>query len=84
LRELFIDLINKGEYNLIVDMEMMEFLDSDGLGVLTGGLKRARAHDGSLYIVRPPEMVRRIFTATGLFKVFPAFDTVDEALAESE
>jgi anti-sigma B factor antagonist len=83
LRELLIDLINKGEYNLIVDMEMMEFLDSGGLGVLVGGLKRVRAHDGSLHIARPPERVLRILRASTLFNVFPPFDTVDEALTVS-
>ena len=48
LRELLIDLVNKNNYQLVVNMEKVEFLDSTGLGVLVGGLKRVRAHDGSL------------------------------------
>ncbi len=48
LRELLIELVNKGDYQLVVNMEKVEFLDSTGLGVLVGGLKRVRAHDGSL------------------------------------
>src|ERR1044072_6578519 len=48
LRELLIDLVNKGNFHLLVNMEKVDFLDSTGLGVLVGGLKRVRAHDGSL------------------------------------
>src|SRR6266566_4885636 len=42
LRELLIDLVNNGHYQLVVNMEKVEFLDSTGLGVLVGGLKRVR------------------------------------------
>jgi anti-sigma B factor antagonist len=83
LRELFIDLVNSGEYKFIVNMEMLEFFDSAGLNVLMGGLKRARAHDGSLYVVCTSERILRIFRATGLSKVYPIFDTVEEALTVS-
>lgn len=82
LRELFIYLVDHGEYKLILDLEMLEFLDSTGLNVLTGGLKRARAHDGFLHIVCSQERILRIFRVTKLFKVFSIFDTVDEALSE--
>ena len=51
LRELLIELVNKKNYQLVVNMEKVEFLDSTGLGVLVGGLKRVRAHDGSLDLV---------------------------------
>jgi hypothetical protein len=37
LRELLIDLVSKNTYQLIVNMEKVEFLDSTGLGVLVVG-----------------------------------------------
>ena len=43
LREQLIDLVSAGNYHIVVDMENVEFLDSTGLGVLVGGLKRVRA-----------------------------------------
>jgi anti-sigma B factor antagonist len=80
LREQLVDLVNAGRYHLVVDMEGVEFLDSTGLGVLVGGLKRVRAHDGSLRLVCTQERILKIFRITGLTKVFPIHDTVDEAL----
>jgi anti-sigma B factor antagonist len=81
LRELLIDLVNGGHYQLVVNMEKVEFLDSTGLGVLVGGLKRVRAHDGSLDLVCTQERILKIFRITGLTKVFGIHDGVDEAIA---
>jgi anti-sigma B factor antagonist len=81
LRELLIDLVNNGHYQLVVNMEKVEFLDSTGLGVLVGGLKRVRAHDGSLDLVCTQERILKIFRITGLTKVFGIHASVDEAIA---
>src|ERR1700729_174099 len=81
LRELLIDLVNKNNYQLVVNMEKVEFLDSPGLGGLVGGLKRVRAHDGSLDLVCTQERILKIFRITGLTKVFGIHETVDEAIA---
>ena len=48
--------------------------------VLVGGLKRVRAHDGSLDLVCTQERILKIFRITGLTKVFGIHDTVDEAI----
>ena len=80
LREKLISLVDDGSYQLIVDMEGVEFLDSTGLGVLVGGLKRVRAHDGSLDLVCTQERILKIFRITGLAKVFGIHDSVDEAI----
>lgn len=84
LREALISLVEAGNYRLIVDMEGVEFLDSTGLGVLVGGLKRVRAHDGSIDLVCTQGRILRIFRITGLSKVFDIYDTVDEALASPD
>ena len=83
LREQLIDLVSAGKYHLIVDMENVDFLDSTGLGVLVGGLKRVRAHDGSLELVCTQERILKIFRITGLTKVFPIHPSVDEAISSA-
>ena len=82
LREQLVDLVAEGKYHLVVDMEKVDFLDSTGLGVLVGGLKRVRAHEGTLHLVCSQERVLKVFRITGLTKVFSIHDTVEEALAE--
>lgn len=84
LREQLVDLVNDGRYHLVVDMEAVEFLDSTGLGVLVGGLKRVRAHDGSLRLVCTQERILKIFRITGLTKVFPIHESVSEAVAATD
>ena len=83
LREQIVQLVEEGRYHLVVDMEDVEFLDSTGLGVLVGGLKRVRAHDGSLRLVCTQERILKIFRITGLTKVFPIHSTVAEAVQAS-
>ena len=81
LRELLIDLAGKNNYQLIVNLEKVGFLDSTGLGVLVGGLKRVRPHEGWLDLVCTQERILKIFRITGLTKVFGIYQTVDQAIA---
>ena len=81
LRELLIDLVSKGSYQLVVNLDQVGFLDSTGLGVLVGGLRRVRAHDGSLDLVCTQQRILKIFRITGLTDVFGIYETVDQAIA---
>lgn len=80
LREALINLVGEGKYRIVVDMERVDFLDSTGLGVLVGGLKRVRAHEGSLGLVCDKERILKIFRITGLTKVFALYTSVEEAI----
>ena len=77
LRDKITELVSGGSYHLVVDMQEVEFLDSTGLGVLVGGLKKVRAHDGSLELVCNADRLLKIFKITGLAKVFVIHDSAD-------
>ena len=83
LRERLIALVEGGSRQVVVDLGRVEFLDSTGLGVLVGGLKKVRAHDGSLQLVCNQDRLLKIFRITGLAKVFVIHDTAEGALAAS-
>jgi anti-sigma B factor antagonist len=81
LREQLAELVDAGRHDIVVDMQGVEFLDSTGLGVLVGGLKRVKQHDGSMNLVCTQERILKIFRITGLTKVFPIYDSVAAAVA---
>ncbi|GLY14182.1 anti-sigma-B factor antagonist [Kineosporia sp. NBRC 101677] len=84
LRERLNELVAEGEYHLVVDMAGVDFLDSTGLGVLVGGLKRARSHEGSLQLVCDQEKILKVFRITGLTKVFPIHASLAGALTGAD
>jgi anti-sigma B factor antagonist len=79
LREKLIELVSEGSYDVVVNLEGVDFLDSTGLGVLVGALKRVKAHDGNLSLVCTQDKILKIFKITGLTKVFPIYESVEEA-----
>ncbi|MFJ6436238.1 STAS domain-containing protein [Streptomyces sp. NPDC091416] len=80
LRKLMADLVTQGRCYLIMDLTDIDFIDSTGVGVFVGGLKRVRAFDGLVVLVVSSEPIRKAFRITGLTKVFPMLETVDRAV----
>ena len=80
LRQTLIDLVEGGATSIVVDMEKVDFLDSTGLGVLVGGLKRVKDKEGTMKLVATQDRILKIFDITGLSKVFPIFGSLDQAL----
>jgi len=70
VKQEIVDLLNQGVSRLVVDVSQVDYLDSTGLGVLIGGLKRAREHDGDLRLICDNPRILRIFEITGLTKIF--------------
>ena len=69
---------------IIIDLDETTFVDSSILGVLVGGLRRARERDVPFGLVLGDQAhpaIRRIFELTGLHEVFPIFATRAEAQA---
>lgn len=81
LRDKITELVGQGHHSLIIDMENVDFIDSTGLGVLVGGLKKVRAQDGTLALVCNQDRLLKIFKITGLAKVFTIHPTQEAALS---
>ena len=54
----------------MVDLAQMDFIDSTGLGVLVGALKRVKEVDGALELRSLSPATRRVFDITGLSRAF--------------
>lgn len=84
LRERLADLVAAGHYDLVVDLQGVDFLDSTALGVLVGGLRRVHPHNGSFQLVCTQERILKVFAITGLIKVFSIHNSVDDATSPDE
>ena len=80
LRDRMRDLTAVGVRHVIADLRQVDFLDSTGLGVLVGGLKRFREHGGSLAPVATKSSILKIFQITGLTSVLPPRPSVADAI----
>lgn len=79
-KERMVQVIDAGRKRVVVDLTRATFIDSTTLGVLVGGVKRLRPVDGSLALVCDDQNILKIFEITGLDRVFPIHESVEEAL----
>ena len=79
LREKLVELVSEGARKIVVDLDGVDFLDSTGLGVLVGGLKRVRSHDGDMGLVCTRTRILKVFELTRLTEVFKISASLDEA-----
>ena len=70
LREQLHGLVAQGNNRIVVNLDSVDFLDSTGLGVLVGALKRVRTQDGDLALICTQPRILKVFEITGLTKVF--------------
>lgn len=66
---------------VVIDLSDVVFVDSTGIGVLVGALKRARENGGGLHFCGLGARVRRVFEITGLMSALPIFDSRELALS---
>lgn len=82
LRDRLVRLVQDGHTHIFLDLSELSFMDSTGLGVLVGHLKRVREHEGTLVLVAPQPPVRKVLSVTGLDQVLPSYPTLEAARAE--
>ncbi|MEX0665717.1 MAG: STAS domain-containing protein [Acidimicrobiia bacterium] len=65
------DCLERGARTIVLDLEAMSFIDSSGLGVLVGVVKRLKDQQGdTIMLCNLQEPVRRVFEITGLTELF--------------
>ena len=72
--------VSEGHNQIIVDLSAVTFVDSSGLGVIIGALRRTRAHGGDLILVCPDSEIRRSFELCHLDRVFKLHPDLDTAV----
>jgi anti-sigma B factor antagonist len=66
--------------HVIIDLADVTFVDSSGLGALIVARKTARERGGSVSLVSPPPVVRRLLGSTRLHDIFDIHESLAEAV----
>ncbi|NMA66003.1 MAG: STAS domain-containing protein [Clostridiaceae bacterium] len=69
-RDKLYSVISEEEKDFILDLSKLNYIDSMGLGLLVGALKRVKEHQHNIIILNPQNNVRKLFRITGLDRVF--------------
>ena len=77
-REQMAGFIQQGQRQIVLDLSLVSFVDSTGLGAIVSSLKRLDGN-GVMVICCACEMVRDVFRLTRMDRVFPIVRTLEEA-----
>jgi len=81
-KETVYQVIESGHNDVIIDLNGLEFMDSTGLGVLVAALKKTSMEGGSIKLICNKRNILKVFTITGLDKVFSIYDNLQRCLQD--
>ena len=79
LRARIEQIVHGGARRLVVDLNGVGFMDSSGLSVLVAGMKTMREAGGEFTLACRGESILKVFSVTGLDRVFAISGSVTEA-----
>lgn len=80
LREAVVELLEKGDRNILLNLERVSYMDSAGIGELVACYKRAKERDGVVKLVNPTGKVYDLLQLTKLEEIFDVYRDEKEAL----
>jgi len=70
VKEKLEEILEKKIINIEIDCENLSYIDSTGIGVLIGILKKIKKEDKQISIINAKSNIKRLFNITGLDKIF--------------
>ena len=66
--------------HFIFDLTKVSFMDSSAIGVILGRYKLIKRFNGKMYIISPNKTLLRILEMSGIPKLIPIYDSLDDAI----
>lgn len=70
LKDRLYNIMDTKQQDLKIDCSSLNYIDSTGLGVFVGTLKKARQYGKDIYLFNMKENIKKLFLITGLDKLF--------------
>lgn len=75
------ELINQGEFKIILDVEEVPTIDSSGIGMFVRYLTSAKQGGGSIRLLKPSKFTLQTLKMVGLLNLFTTYDDLAPAVA---
>jgi anti-sigma B factor antagonist len=79
-KEYLDDVVDSGNYRIIIDLSEAEYVDSSGLGALVSRLAYCRSLQGDIRLAYPSEFMYSLLNITHLDQVLKLFASLEEAI----
>ncbi|MFH1408271.1 MAG: STAS domain-containing protein [Nanoarchaeota archaeon] len=78
------ELLAEGKRNILVDLQGVNWVNSEGFGILLSSNIRVTNANGQFKLMRAGERFNNLYLVMHLHRAFPIYPTEDEALASYE
>lgn len=78
IAELVSDALEEGIKTVIIDLKLVRYISSSGLGLLITLFTKMKQVDGELLLTSPSEQVKKLLLITKLNGIFKVLDSVEE------
>ncbi|MBP7998089.1 MAG: STAS domain-containing protein [Chloroflexi bacterium] len=79
-------LLQEAQYQIIVNLAEVNYINSAGLRCLVGAWRKTKEHGGHLYLAGLNARLNEVFSMVGfdkVFQIFPSTEAAQEALTQA-
>jgi anti-anti-sigma factor len=75
------DLLDQGQYKIVLDVEEVPTIDSSGIGMLVRHLTTAKQGGGAIRLLNPSRFTLQTLKMVGVLNLFTTFEDLSQAVA---
>ncbi|MCH7679410.1 STAS domain-containing protein [candidate division KSB1 bacterium] len=75
-------LVKTKSYNIIVDLENVDYISSRGWSIFLSKIKEIRENEGDLKLIKMTSDVLEVFKVLEFFWFLSVYDTIEEAISD--